>query len=140
MWDTKVLRAACGGHFKLRMRTKLNWEEIKSELSSSASIFIADNNTVVSSQDRNDDKLKDLINRVPLLPYFSINFFEIPEIVLVIGGETEGISEECYQFATERNGVRLNVPLNNNIDSLNSNTALAVIAFEIKRQLLTFKK
>jgi tRNA C32,U32 (ribose-2'-O)-methylase TrmJ len=31
----------------------------------------------------------------------------------------------------------LNVPLSNNIESLNSGTALGIIAFEIKRQFLT---
>lgn len=74
---------------------------------------------------------------LPVLPYYAVNFSELDHIVLIIGGETEGISEECYQLVAERSGARLNIPLNNNVDSLNTNTALGVIAFEIKKQLLT---
>lgn len=76
---------------------------------------------------------------IPIIPYYGVNFLETEEIVLIIGGETQGISQECYQFAAERNGVRLNVPLSNDVDSLNTNTAFGIIAFEIKRQILTLK-
>lgn len=136
LWDTKVLRTACGGHFKLRLKTKLEWNSIREELNPQANIFLADN-SIISSDDNELQKLKDLVDSIPVLPYYGVNFSESDHIVLIIGGETEGLSEDSYKLASERKGVRLNVPLSNNIDSLNSGTALGVIAFEIKRQLLT---
>ncbi|GFG33567.1 hypothetical protein Cfor_03462 [Coptotermes formosanus] len=54
----------------------------------------------------------------------------------LIGGETEGLSFSAFRLAHDRYGVRLNVPLSNNVESLNSGTALGIIVFEMKRQFL----
>lgn len=40
------------------------------------------------------------------------------------------------RFAATRNGLRLNIPLDNGTDSLNTAMATAVIAFEIKKQII----
>lgn len=118
------------------MKTKLDWDKISEELIPNANIFIADNRRV--SSNRNDiEKLIDRVETVPVVPYYGVDFTQSSHIVLIIGGETEGISEEGYKLTAQRNGVRLNVPLSNNMDSLNTGTALGVIAFEMKRQLLS---
>lgn len=135
IWDTKVLRSGCGGHFKLRIKNRLDWKNIHDQLISNSSIFIADNKILVQSAV--DPITQESSTTLPVLPYYGVNFSKLDHIVLILGGETEGISEECYKFVAERNGVRLNVPLNNDVDSLNINTALGVIAFEIKRQFST---
>lgn len=81
--------------------------------------------------------LIDMLENMPIVPYYSVNFNETHPIVLIVGGETEGISEESYKFAHDRHGVRLNIPLGSGIDSLNTGTALGIISFEMKRQLMT---
>lgn len=129
MWDTKVLRAGCGGHFKLRIKSKVNWEEIREEISSNSNVFVADNDSTKIQ------KSESSISSIPIIPYYSVNFRKSEKIVLIIGGETEGISQESYEFTAERKGVRLNIPLGNDIDSLNTNTAFGIISFEIKRQM-----
>ncbi|KAF2883860.1 hypothetical protein ILUMI_22329 [Ignelater luminosus] len=155
LWDTKVLRSACGAHFRLQIHKKMDWENIKNKLDTSKpTVLIADNKIVTESisvdqlqnsnessssndeQNSNEIKnLKDIVTSMPLLPYYGVNFNDLGSLVLIVGGETEGISEESYRFAADFNGIRLNIPLNNNIDSLNTGTALGIIMFEVKRQM-----
>lgn len=73
---------------------------------------------------------------IPMFPYVDVDYKMCKHITLVIGGETEGISAESYKLATEYNGCRINIPLANDIESLNTGGALGVIAFEIRRQCL----
>ncbi|KAL1513174.1 hypothetical protein ABEB36_002619 [Hypothenemus hampei] len=125
VWENKVLRSACGAHFKINISKEIPYNELPSMLPENANVFIADSNIVLGINEN-----------LPILSYFSIDFTLPKHVVLVIGGETEGISEESYKLAQQFNGARLNIPLSNGVDSLNSGTALGVIAFEIKRQLL----
>ncbi|KAJ8959964.1 hypothetical protein NQ318_009397 [Aromia moschata] len=139
VWDTKVLRSAMGAHFKLNIERKSNWLGIRSKIDSFSSIYIADNHLVsIDPGDtmKTENNLEELLQAVPVLPYYSVDFRIDKHIVLVIGGETEGISKESYELASDLKGVRLNIPLSNDIESLNAGTALGIIAFEIKRQLL----
>lgn len=57
------------------------------------------------------------------------------EWVVVIGGETEGISGAAIKFTHAHLGERIFVPLRCEIDSLNVVSATSVILFEIQRQL-----
>lgn len=43
-WETKVVRAGCGAHFRLRIHTKLTWDSISTYVPESAKIFLADVN------------------------------------------------------------------------------------------------
>lgn len=136
-----MLRSACGSHFRLQIHNKLEWNEIEQILGTNCSVFVADNRgTLDPDGNVSENTEADLIlNTINLLPYFSINFNSViggnNHIVLVIGGETQGISEECYKFCESLQGVRVNIPLENNVESLNVGTAFGIIAFEIKRQL-----
>ena len=56
--------------------------------------------------------------------------------VLVIGGETHGLSAEARKLAFERNGDVVYVPMAAGVNSLNSSTAASVILFEMQRQFL----
>ncbi|CAH1973049.1 unnamed protein product [Acanthoscelides obtectus] len=136
VWDTKVLRSACGAHFKLHIERKQDWPDLKKLINPNSSIFIADNQTVTST---NSKEVINAIRSVPVLPYYSVDVTTAQHIVLIIGGETEGISEESYQLAAETGGVRLNIPLSNDVDSLNTGMALGVILFEMKKQLVMSK-
>lgn len=138
MWDSKVTRSAAGAHFKLQIHKQQEWSEIQKELANSPNIFIADNKILNETTEENANENKDLVNlfhSVPAVPYYSVNYTESPN-VLIIGGETEGISLESYQFAAEYNGIRLNIPLLNDVESLNTATALGIIAFEMKKKMI----
>lgn len=76
------------------------------------------------------------LHSIPVIPYFAVDFTNQSSVVLVIGGETEGLTINAFRLARDRYGVRLNVPLSNNVESLNSGTALGIIVFEMKRQFL----
>ncbi|KAJ8951659.1 hypothetical protein NQ317_019732, partial [Molorchus minor] len=77
-----------------------------------------------------NNDISDFLHTVPVLPYYGIDFTTNQHIILIIGGETEGISEESYKLAATLNGVH----------SLNTGTVLGVIVFEIKRQLLSLRQ
>lgn len=82
--------------------------------------------------------VKQLTSQLPVKPYHMLQFTQ-KEVVLVIGGETESVSLESCKLLHSRNCVRVNVPLINNIESLNVSTAVSIITFEIKRQFITRK-
>jgi len=82
--------------------------------------------------------VKKLISQLPIKPYYALDFTE-REIVLVIGGETEGISLESCKLLRARNCTRVNVPLTNGVDSLNVGVAVGIVTFEMKRQFVTRK-
>ncbi|CAG2173719.1 unnamed protein product, partial [Oppiella nova] len=60
--------------------------------------------------------------------------------VLVIGGETHGLSDQSYKLAYDYIGRRLRIPLSAGVDSLNSAVASAVIMYEMKRQFHCLQK
>ncbi|CAG9768643.1 unnamed protein product [Ceutorhynchus assimilis] len=136
VWDSKVLRTACGAHFRVKISKETNWDEISNTLPDNSNVFIADNNILSSKNDESLQSMQDLLASIPILPYFSTDFKKPNHLVLIIGGETEGISMESYKLASKFNGARLNVPLSNGVESLNAGTALGIIVFEIKRQLM----
>lgn len=85
-WDTKVLRAGSGGHFRLTMLDDIVWNKINEHLPDNCQVFIADSNTFQS-------KIK-----LPLESYENVNYKNNDKhTILIIGGETEGISYDAYQ-------------------------------------------
>lgn len=80
--------------------------------------------------------VKKLISQLPVESYYTLDFTK-KEIVLVIGGETEGVSLESCKLLHARNCVRVNVPLTNGVDSLNVGVAVGIVTFEMKRQFVT---
>nr|XP_026495172.1 rRNA methyltransferase 3, mitochondrial [Vanessa tameamea] len=133
LWDPKVIRSASGAHFRQPIHTSVDWEELPNLLDQNTSIFIADNNTNTSETAETENVIR---NNIPVLPYYGIDYANLEHVTLIIGGETEGISENSYRLAANRNGLRLNIPLHKGVDSLNTGMAAAVIAFEIKKQFI----
>lgn len=80
-----------------------------------------------------------LQSQLPVLPYYAVDYCT-NEIVLVITGETEGLSLEMLKLLWEKRAVRVNVPLLNNVESLNVAAALGIISFEIQRQIVFKQK
>lgn len=136
LWEPKVLRSGCGAHFHVTTTPNLDWKQIAKLVPPGAQVFIADNNVVSGSSD-SMEAMHQLANNIPVLPYSAVDFKGAAHVVLVIGGETEGVSAEAYNLTRRFNGARINVPLSNGVDSLNSGTALGILAFEVKRQLTT---
>lgn len=96
---------------------------------------MADNKLISSSNEHLED-ITFKIENIPLVPYYGIQIDKSESLTLIIGGETEGLSEDAYKFVYDRKGVRLNIPLMSGIDSLNSGVALGIILFEMKKQML----
>lgn len=82
--------------------------------------------------------VKQLVSQLPVKPYYALDFTK-REMVLIIGGETEGISLESCKLLRSRNCTRVNIPLTNGIDSLNVGVAVGIVTFEMKRQFVTRK-
>lgn len=133
VWDPKVIRSAAGAHFRLPIYHSIEWSDMPSHLESNTSLFIADSNT--SSDDVINETNENIIV-MPVIPYYSVEFSTLHHTTMIIGGETEGISEDSYSLAASKNGLRLNIPLQRGVDSLNTGMATAVIAFEIRKQLI----
>ncbi len=59
------------------------------------------------------------------------------ELVVVIGGETEGVSDCAKKFTHSHLGERIYIPLRNSMDSLNVVSATSVVLFELQKSLTT---
>ena len=156
------MRSAAGAHFRIPIFGSQEWEDIQNLISADARVYVADSNVESFAEesvemleeipnDKTDEKLlkrkypQDKIrnaeiarikmHNLPVIPYFSADYTS-SEVVLIVGGETEGLSNESFNLVEQRQGVRVNIPLINNIDSLNAGMALGIIAFEVKRQFL----
>lgn len=92
LWDPKVIRSASGAHFRQPIYTSVDWEDMPNLLEQNTSIFIADSNSNVF------DEAEQVQNSsIPVMPYYSVDFTNLKHVTLVIGGETEGISEDSYR-------------------------------------------
>lgn len=141
MWGDKVLRAGCGAHFRMKIISDVSWnflENIKGQ------VCLADNNYVGNIDYSNIDEdtninvfRKTAPIELPIVPYYEIDYCKTTPLILIIGGETHGLSDEGYEFARLRKGIRLNIPLENGIESLNSATAVGILCFEAKKQMLS---
>lgn len=58
----------------------------------------------------------------------------VKDVVIVVGGETEGVSDAAYKFSHDLNGSRLHIPLRNEVNSLNVISATSVALFTIQQQ------
>lgn len=58
------------------------------------------------------------------------------EAVVLIGGETEGVSDAAYRFCHKLNGSRLHIPLRNGVNSLNVISAASIVLFRVQQALI----
>ncbi len=80
-------------------------------------------------------------SEIPLTthPFQDLEVYGPNEVIVVVGGETHGVSDQAYKFAHHRYGQKVFVPLRNNIESLNTASAASVILFEVQRKILETK-
>ncbi|XP_065226958.1 rRNA methyltransferase 3A, mitochondrial [Planococcus citri] len=163
LWDPKVTRTSCGSLFNLRIENNAMWEDVRDNCQ--GKVIVADHlasdeydpvtmraedyvdsvdmESEVPEEIQEDEEEEEILDKnklrkvlnIPVHPYYGIEYKNHESYVIVIGGETEGLSEETFLFAKENNGVRVNIPLSNCVNSLNAATALGIITFEIKKQL-----
>lgn len=159
-WDTKALRGGAGGQFRIPIRGPMEWNSMESFLPSAEdfSLFIADNNwkpktrksleETLESEQNDDSAIKEVFELPRTVPYTSVVFKGCKHVVLVIGGETEGISSEAYELLNQQRRLwkqsgdttspghhAIQIPLANGVESLNTNAAASILLFEIRRQL-----
>ncbi|KAH8261351.1 hypothetical protein KR044_007660 [Drosophila immigrans] len=128
-WESKALRGGCGGQFRLPIHDDVKWEQlalhIPPETADDCHVFIAENNL---------EKLKHQSDA-------AINYADMQSIgahnILIIGGESHGVSEDAYKFMelVGSRGKCVYIPLAAGIDSLNVASALTLLLFELRRKL-----
>ncbi|XP_062553881.1 rRNA methyltransferase 3, mitochondrial [Armigeres subalbatus] len=130
-WDPKCLRGGSGAHFRTNIVGPVTMDELGTYLPSNPTFLVADNKS-----ERNDETF--VLSR-----YDRANYFDMEHMVLVIGGETHGVSSDVRRFISElqndansgNSSYLVHIPLENGVESLNTASALSVILYEIKRQL-----
>ncbi|KAK6638022.1 hypothetical protein RUM44_008446 [Polyplax serrata] len=137
LWNPKVLRSAAGSHFRLPVLKHLTWNEIAKEVDENDQILLAENKDSRSYESAESKQPSKYQTDLPAVCYTSLNL-DGRNVVLIIGGETHGISEEAYDFLRERQGARVYIPMANNVESLNTGVALGILSYEVRRQLSVF--
>jgi len=124
----KVLRDANACHFDIPLVLDLNWTQLEDLLPAESHVFLADS----SSGPLNSDE-------PPIVDYTRPRYADCPHVVLVVGGETEGLSRSAHRLCTSSrwNAQRIHIPMSAGIDSLNSAVSASVILCEIWRQMMS---
>ncbi|XP_014664011.1 PREDICTED: rRNA methyltransferase 3A, mitochondrial-like [Priapulus caudatus] len=165
VWEPKVIRAAAGAHFRVGIYTNVVWPAVKHQLPAQAFVCLADSSSKLTididvrlrappDDDDDDDGYEISVDAktgavtdpsyaatdlracdVRCIAYTQL-YYAGRELVLVVGGETQGLSAAAVKLARDCDGFRVYVPMSRGVDSLNAATAMAVIAFEMKRQTM----
>ena len=83
-------------------------------------------------------ELCDRYKSVPLATIQHGDLTQLPgfrEAVVVVGGETEGVSGAAHMFCHRNQGARLSVSLRNNVNSLNVISAASLVLFRVRDAL-----
>ncbi|XP_055608650.1 rRNA methyltransferase 3, mitochondrial [Uranotaenia lowii] len=128
-WEPKCLRGGAGAHFRVNINGPVAMNELEELIPKHASFLVADN-----EPNRSEKNLA-------FSRYDAANYRDMEHVVLVIGGETHGISSDLRKFIAdfprpqEATNHTVHIPLENGVESLNTAAALTVILCEIRRQL-----
>ncbi len=105
--NDKVVRGAMGAHFRVPLRAMHDWEAIAALVRSIPRIYLADAHGEVE--------------------YTAADWSR--PVALIVGGETEGTSDEARQLAT----ARVRIPMRGGAESLNAAMAATVLLFHAAR-------
>ena len=124
----KVLRDAGACHFDIPLIYDLSWTQLEDRLPAGSHIFLAD--SVSSEVDPDEPTVVD---------YTRPNYAECSHAVLVVGGETEGLSRSARRWcgSSQWHAQRIHIPMSVGIDSLNSAVSASVILYEMWRQMMS---
>ena len=130
------MRDASACHFDIPLVTDLNWTQLEDRLPAESHVFLADSSSCSVNSD--EPPVVDYV-QPSIVDYTQPNYIDCPHVVLVVGGETEGLSKSAHQLCTSSrwNARRIHIPMSVGIDSLNSAVSASVILFEIWRQIMS---
>jgi len=86
-----------------------------------------------------DEELCERYKHIPLTTTTYSDFTLRPGVtegVVVVGGETEGVSGAAYKYCHSHLGERIYVPLRNKVNSLNVISATSVVLYRLQQELL----
>uniref|UniRef100_A0A182NMM4 Uncharacterized protein n=1 Tax=Anopheles dirus TaxID=7168 RepID=A0A182NMM4_9DIPT len=134
-WDLKCLRGGAGAHFRVPIYGPIEPYQLPEHTRSGSIFVIADNK-----------KAADERNGFQWRQYDRIDYGSADHVVLVIGGETYGVSDDIRTLVhqltqTEAEAVPdrkfvAHIPLANGVESLNTASALSIILYEMRRSML----
>lgn len=144
-WDSKCLRGGCGAQFRINIKDDIKWESLINK--ENEEFFPLDSKIFLAESKLNQGELLERVD-------YSECEYSKEHNVVVIGGETHGLSDDAYRlvvvcltwfqiqiicifsFLKSRPGGKLlHIPLAEGVDSLNSASALTVLLFEIRNSL-----
>lgn len=115
------MRSSMGSVFRLPIVQKANWTDIEDLIvAEKAAVFVADSKMLAEKTEN----------------YLDVDYkADGKPIVLVVGGETSGLSKEAHKLLTAaKHHAKIHVPLASGVESLNVAAAVAILLFEIRRQ------
>ncbi|XP_052891125.1 rRNA methyltransferase 3, mitochondrial [Anopheles moucheti] len=134
-WDLKCLRGGAGAHFRVPIYGPMETYQLPDHTRDGSLFVVADNKK--PTDERNGFQWKH---------YDQIDYASADHVVLVIGGETYGVSDDIRSFIQQlskpvEQGIQdrkfvAHIPLANGIESLNTASALSVVLYEMRRSLL----
>ena len=142
-WSWKVLEEAQGCHVSNLegLRVDCDWSTIDALVPNGSRVFVADSNGDLKK--KNDSSTPPLTMTSPTDPptmassnspeYTDVSYVSA-HVTLVLGGETEGVSEEGRMFCEERGGCGVHIGMRRGVESLNSGVSLAILLHEVTRQ------
>lgn len=68
--------------------------------------------------------------------YSDVHLNPQEDVVVVVGGETCGVSREAHLYGLQNRGSRVFVPLSNQMDSLNVVSVVSIVLFQLRCQLV----
>ncbi|KAI9560445.1 hypothetical protein GHT06_014463 [Daphnia sinensis] len=184
VWDSKVLRAASGAHFRTKLTlnvdwdliagnfvteddtvvladscvqeitttshltgekntlgSQLSWLERDSSLKAKSVEILENGNAQLRDSSYLDEKNLRIYKNLPLphCAYDKLNL-DAASITLVIGGETHGLSSAAHKLAHDYGGLKVFIPLANEVNSLNAGVAMGILVYELRRLFLQKKK
>lgn len=142
-WESKALRGGAGAQFRVPVRGPCEWSSIPSMLPQDECFVYLAESSRANAVDRlrlagREELQEDEEEDTDVLGVYSdVAYARGQHSVLVIGGETEGLSVDAYRLLRHNVlGGCVQIPLAAEVDSLNTGAALAVILFEMRKQWL----
>ena len=162
-WSPKVVRASAGAHFLIPIIENMEWGTLKQQNIIDDYPYVLLSDLDDGSNTENPNTFKDVLNELETefdaegeersysnpelceryrgVPLATIRASELTsltgftEAVVVVGGETEGVSDAAHMFCHRHQGARLSVPLRNNVNSLNVISAASLVLFRVRDAL-----
>lgn len=107
VWSPKVLRAGMGAHFVLDMLEHINLPAFASQFSGAVAVTVLEQ----------------------AVPPYAANLAH--DLALVLGSEGSGVSQAMQDLAS----LRLTIPMQGQVESLNVAAAAAILCYERQRQV-----